>query len=240
MRLIRNILALFVGLVFAFIMFVIGYAASGNMVMAYTCGAIGLMAMFVPKPAGTFGMAMNAATITFGGGKNQGGTAGHFYYAPIEDLVSWPAALNADFDAAADFASLINVPVADPFVFKTGKCFQAIDCTLEEGQVLHKQVGTPESYAFENSYANQYPGNDADYLGFTAWGANRKFVIIAQELNGKNRVIGFPNYPARMEASEGDSGKKASDGRKNTLTFVCRGPVPPPIYNAPIPLTPAV
>ena len=181
-------------------------------------------------------MTMNAANISFTGGKNLGGTAGLIHWAYAEDVLTWPATLNIDFDAAESFGALVTVPIDDPFVFKPGKGFLTLDCTLEEGEVTHKQLGTAESYGFENGYDNNFAGNDPAYLGFSAFGANKKFVVIAEELNGKRRVIGFPNYPARIEANDGTSGKKVSDGRKNTLSFKCRGAVPPPIYLAPIPV----
>lgn len=207
--------------------------------MAVGAGAIALVSAFVSTPAGSFAVGLNAKNIVFAGGKNLGGTAGKFYWCFDTDILSWPAALSIDWSTITDYKDLVIVPLADPFVFNVGKCFNTVDCVLEEGEVTHTQIGPADTTGFENGYNNNYPGNDEDYLGWDALIGNRKIVILAEELNGKIRVIGFPNYPARKESSAGTSGKKVSDGRKNEASFKCRGPVPPPIYKAPIPITPA-
>jgi len=183
-------------------------------------------------------MSINAANVRKVTGKSMGGTAGAFYYAFLEDILSWPVQLTPAAVAATDFADLVTVPIGDPFIMNTGKQFFQVDCILEEGEVKHTQIGPRDCAAFENMYDNVYPGNDAAYLGFNALLANKDVVVIAEELNGVLRVIGFPNFPARLDKSTGTGGKKVADGRKNTLSFVSRGEIPPPVYLAPVPLTP--
>lgn len=185
-------------------------------------------------------MTLNAANITKRIGQNTGGTGNLMYYAFLADILSWPAALPADFDSATAFGDLITVPIDDPFVMNTGKQFFSVYCTLEEGELKYTQIGPRDCAAFENSYTNSYPGNDEDYLGFMAYLANHEVVVIVPEQNGKLRIIGLPLYPAFVEKQDGTSGKKVADGRSNTVTFFSRGSVPPPIYLAPVPLTPAV
>lgn len=213
---------------------------SGNMIVAAIISSLLFLASLSPNlyPRGALFFAINAANVTKVSGKSMGGTAGKFSYAYLEDIASWPVALTPAATAAAAFADLVTVPLADPFVMLTGKYFQQVDCILEEGEVKHTQIGPRDCAAFENSYDNVYPGNDAAYLGFNALMANKDVVVIAEELNGTFRVIGFPNFPARLEKSDGTGGKKVADGRKNNLSFVSRGPIPPPIYQAPIPLAP--
>lgn len=184
-------------------------------------------------------MSLNAANIDKRIGQNTGGTGTLFYYAFLTDILSWPAALPPDFDAATAYANLIEVPVDDPFVMKTGKQFFSVYCTLEEGELKYTQIGPRDCAAFENSYTNAYPGNDSDYLGFMAYLANHQIVVIVPEQNGKLRGIGTPSYPAFVEKQDGTSGKKIADGRMNTVTFFNRCSTPPWTYLAPVPLTPA-
>lgn len=192
-------------------------------------------------PRGSLFFAINAKSILFGQGKfNPGGTADYVSYAFVEDIDTWPAAFAAmeNTDIAVTFAELVVIPIADPFVMKLGKYFHKLYCTQEEGEVKTSMIGVIDSMGWQNEGEGSFPDDDEDFLGFLAAGANRKVVAIFHEANGRDRVIGFPSYPARFSKVDGTSGKKVDDGRKTTYAFIAKGAVPAPIYKAPVPYAP--
>lgn len=208
------------------------------------CAALFLLSLIpLNLPRGSLFFAINAKDILFGQGKfNPGGTADYISYAFVEDILTWPAAFDAmeTTDTATTFAELVTIPLADPFVFKTGKCFFKLYCTQEEGEVKTSMIGVTDSMGWQNEGEGSFPDNDEDFLGFLAAGANRKMVAIYHEANGRDRVIGFPKYPARFSKVDSTSGKKVDDGRRTTYAFIAKGGVPAPIYKAPVSYTPAV
>lgn len=186
-------------------------------------------------------MALNAKNILYPQGKlNPGGIAGYIYYAFEEDILTFPAALTPDTETAITFGELVTIPIADPFVMKPGKYFHKLYCTIETGEVKSSMVGPVDSRSFVNSVTISHPGNEAEFLGFLAAGANRRLATIVPEQNGKIRVIAHPTFPAMFDTAEGSSGKKTEDGRVTELTIKASAGTPAPIYLAPIPLEPVV
>jgi hypothetical protein len=195
----------------------------------------------VKNAQGSLMFALNAKNILYPQGRlNPGGIAGFIYYAFEEDIEDYPAALSPDTETALTFDALGSVPIADPFVMKTGKFFHKIYCTLEMGEVKFSMVGVRDSKSFENSVEISFPGNEAEMIGFIAAAANRRLAVIVPEQNNKLRVIGHPNFPAQLDTSEGTSGKAVADGRATVITIKASAGTPAPIYLAPVPLEPVV
>ncbi len=198
------------------------------------------LASLVPAKAGYSYVGLNAKNILYPQGRlNPGGIAGYIYYAFEEDILSYPAALTPDTETAVSFDAVGSVPIADPFVMKTGKCFYQLYCTLETGEVKFSMVGVRDSMSFENTVEISFPGNEAEMIGFLALAANRRIAVVVPEQNGKLRVIGHPKFPAQIATAEGTSGKAVADGRATVITIKAAAGTPAPIYLAPVPLTPA-
>lgn len=215
-------------------------SATGATLVGLGVGLASFTSVLVPQTSGALLFALNAKNITWPQGReNPGGIGSMIYYAFEEDILSWPAAATPDTETATTFAMLGEIPIGDPFVFKTGKCFFELYCTLEEGEVKHAMVGPRDSKGFENSVDISFPGSDAELIGFLAAAANRRIVCLVPEMNGKVRLIGHPRFPAQIDTNEGTSGKKVADGRANKITIKASAGTPPQVYLAPIPLTPA-
>ena len=169
---------------------------------------------------------MNAAAITHPAGRyNPGGTTEHFY-AFVDDVLTMPVV--ADPETATDFASLAVLSTA--IVMKTGKQFNKIYCTVEEGEVKTTMVGPRDGKGFENMVEISFPGNTPEILGFQASVANRPCIFIVKEKNGILRVLGGLGDPSYFETLDYSSGKKIADGRANKMTFKDSKATPAPIY----------
>lgn len=164
----------------------------------------------VPYPKGLY----NPAGIT------------EVYFCYPEDVSVFPAL--ADPASATTLSSLVTY--SDDIVMKTGKQFFQVYCTLETGQVKSTLVGSRDGKGYETSVEISFPGNDPVFLGFKAYGANRDFILLVKEKNGKVRVIGDLDNTAIIDSDEEMSGQKIADARKSTLTFKASGPTPAPIY----------
>jgi hypothetical protein len=174
---------------------------------------------------------MNVASVTYQKGRYNPAGVTKVYWALPEDIATFPTLKTPD-DADATFDSLVTYSTA--ITMATGKKFQELYCTLEEGELKSTFAGNRDGKGKENMLEISFPGNDAAFHGFEAYAANRDFVFLVKEKNGKVRVLGSPEDPAYLESGEGTSGKKIADGRKNVLTFKASGPTAPPIYTTAI------
>lgn len=180
---------------------------------------------------------MNAENIMFDQGQcNEGGLGGFLYYAPVDDFATIPAPATSEDATSLEEAGSIT----DPYVFKTGKCFKKLYCTLETGEVRFGMVGPRDSKSFEQIAEVSYPGNDKKFIGFLHTNANGRFIIIAKERNGRLRVVGTEDFPAHFDDAQGSSGKASADGRKTTMMFKSSACYPPPVYEGEVQLTPQV
>ncbi len=204
-------------------------------------GVIGFLGLIPMEQAGVLSLALNAKNITYKQGTyNPGGIEGRVYYAFDEDIAKWPDRLiNIDTLNATEFAELVTIPLADKFVFKTGKCFHELYCTLETGELKYSLIGARDGKSFSNSMEVSYPSNDEEFLGFLASSANRRLVFLVVEQNGKVKVLGTPKFPAQLETVEGTTGKLVEDPNTSVQTYLSKSPIPAAIYKAPIEIAPA-
>jgi hypothetical protein len=192
-------------------------------------------------PQGALFMALNAKNISRKNNqKNIGGLAQDHYYAFADDIDVWPDGLNPDFDAAASYEALVNLPTDDIFVMKTGKFFYTFPCILETGQVKSTMVGPLGSHAFENTAVFGNPANLDELTGHLAFIANKPLVVLVRELNGTVKVVGTKEYPAQVDSYESTNGEKVADGNMQKHGFKSYGCIPSPNYLGAIPLQPVV
>lgn len=173
---------------------------------------------------------MNAQPIKWPQGRFNPAGVTKVWYAFTEDIASFPVL--ADPETATTFSSLVEYD--DPIVMKPGKKFEELYCTLEEGEVKATLVGPRDGKGYENMISISFPGNESNFLGYKAAGANREQVFLVKEKNGKIRVVGSLEDPAFMESDEESSGKKIADGRKSLLAFKASGATSAPIYTSPM------
>lgn len=169
---------------------------------------------------------MNAVDILYPQGRYNPAGLTRVLFAFTEDIATFP--VMPDTETATTFAELVEITT--PITMVTGKKFNELYCTLEEGELKSKQVGPRDGKGKENELEISFPGNEAEFLGFEAQCANRTLVFLVLEKNGKWRVLGSDIDPAYLEVSDNTSGKKIADGRSTKLTFKASGPTAPMIY----------
>jgi hypothetical protein len=175
---------------------------------------------------------MNSAAVTYPQGRYNPAGITKVWWALAADIATFPT-LDTPDDVGATFSSLVSYDEA--IVMKTGKKFEELYCTLEEGELKSVFVGNRDGKGKENTLEISFPGNDAPFLGFEAFVANRPdLVFLVREKNAKVRVLGSPEDPAYLDTGDATSGKKIADGRKNVLTFKASGATAPPLYTLPV------
>lgn len=181
---------------------------------------------------------MNASAVIYQRGKYNPAGLTEVYYAFKKDIATFPT-LDLPETVGATFSSLVTYDTA--ITMATGKKFEKLYCTLEEGEIKSTVAGPRDGKGKENMLEISFPGNEADYLGFEAIALNEEFVFIVKEKNGVLRVLGSLEDPAYLDSGDATSGKKVADGRKNVLTFKATGATAAPIYGVALAslLTPA-
>jgi hypothetical protein len=198
-------------------------------------------ASFIPDiwPAGALFMAITAKAIVRNANPNNvAGLQRTHYYAFVEDIDTYPAALTPDFIAATTFGALVSIPDDDPFVMKDGKFFHPFPCIEETGNVKSTLIGVTESHAFENTSSFSNAGNNDQLNGYIAYVANKKLIVVGLELNGTLKVVGTAEYAALLVTAERDGGTKTEDGNITKHSFRACSPVPCPTYLGALPLDP--
>lgn len=163
---------------------------------------------------------------------NMGGTAQFVYYAPIRDFatIQEPSANPASLD------ELVEITTAH--VMKTGKKFQKLYLTMDTGEVDDEPTGERDARGIKSVLKGKTPGQTSALLGLMSQAKNDRFIVIVPLSDGTKRQIGSNQFYAEILGKIG-TGKNGSGYRGIEWTIEAFG-ARPIIYNANVPLTPAV
>lgn len=223
---------LFSVLVVAFICFTAGVP------LFWTIFAIGLI-LLSGKHAPKGVLALVLANLGWSQGQqNMGGIIGDIYYAPIEDILTFP-----DASAAGKLDTI------ESFVMKTGKKFITIYHTAETGKLDDATVGSRDGKSKENMLEFFFPGSKQDVAEFERFALNTPCVVICKDTNGNFRALGIGSFddttdvftgdiPAYLESSSGSSGAARADRRGKTFQFKHSANHEAIYYKGTVPLTP--
>ncbi len=175
------------------------------------------------------------------GQANMGGLVRKIYYAPIDDILTFP-------DLAA--AGGVKTAALSNFVMKSTKEFVEIYFTDGTGKFDDTTVGDRDGRSKENLLEFFHPGNKEAILAFERFALNTPCVVIAVDSEGQQILFGVVNMddstdeltgdcPAYLESSNGTSGGARADRRGKTFQFKASATHGPLIYVGTIPLTPA-
>ncbi len=176
---------------------------------------------------------MNYATLAGPGGQadNMGGTKQFIYIAPIDDFLTIET-----FDpAGTTLASAAEIP--GDHIFKTGKCFKKIYCTLDKGSLKSDKQGERDGRSFKDMCKIFYPGSDLDVTGFANIVKNDRMMALIPMPDGKVRQIGSEDFYAEISAAF-DTGTN-SGGIRGTEFEISSMDSRMKIYTGVISLTPA-
>ena len=188
----------------------------------------------IPKPKGV--LSFNFGSLEWAEGtENMGGLKTTGYFAPIADVDNFPA-LPENPSSPEEEVTLESVT---GFTFLTGKCFLKMYSTQETAEVTDTPQGEVDGQSFVQKATAFFPGTKAEALAFAKQANNANMVFIFEEASGGNRrVIGSPAFPAKVKVTVA-SGKATADRKGCTIEITSYGITPAPLYNGPIPLTPA-
>ena len=175
------------------------------------------------------------------GQSNMGGLVRKIYYAPVDDVLTFPAL------AAA--GGVITAAESN-FVMKEGKEFVEIYFTDGTGKFDDTTVGERDGRSKENMLEFFHPGNKQAILAFERFALNTPCIVVAVDSEGQQVLFGVANLiasgtaltgdcPAYLESSNGTTGAARADRRGKTFQFIASAPHGPLLYVGTIPLTPA-
>lgn len=169
------------------------------------------------------------------GSDNTGGVQQNIYFARLADIETLPEPIVNDSTASGSFSQLVTINAN--IVMKAGKTFFKMYCTLETAGIKSDTQGELDGKSFKNELEFFHPGSQAEALGFAQWAKNSSLIFLVPELDGTVRLLGNNAYPAKMESSPFDTGKKTSDRKGGTFKFMSVRKGPAPIFSAQVRLT---
>jgi len=175
------------------------------------------------------------------GQANMGGLVRKIYYAPIDDILTFPV-------LAA--AGGVKTAAESNFIMKEGKEFIEIYFTDGTGKFDDTTVGERDGRSKENMLEFFHPGNKEAILAFERFALNTPAVVIAVDSESQQVLFGAVNLddsstaltgdcPCYLESSNGTSGAARADRRGKTFQFKASATHGPLIYVGAVPLTPA-
>jgi len=170
------------------------------------------------------------------GRNNTAGMFQKFYAARESDIKTWPT------EPAAPATPGAKLIYTTPFIMETGKKFIVIEVELGNAEIKFSPIGGRGGKCYKHSLEVFIPSLDPEVLGFQTETKNDNLVLIGRDRTGRLRIIGSKLLPAVLESGDGGTSKKAEDdpGAGSTVVWSTEGEHPPMIYDAEIPLTPAV
>lgn len=170
------------------------------------------------------------------GRSNTAGMSPTFYAGRKSDVKTWPT------KEAVPTTPGDNLIYTTPVVMNTGKKMIKLEFELGNAEIKHTLIGGRGGKCYKNTLEVFLPSLDPEVLGFAAETKNDDLFFIGRDRTGKLRFIGSELLPCVQDTGDGTTGKKAEDdpGAGTTLMWSTEDDFPPIIYDAEIPLTPAV
>ena len=148
------------------------------------------------------------------------------YYIPKAQIVKFPTLPEVD----AEGATMESIATYEgDFVLEADAVAKRIDILTPASNVTSASQGEKPSKTFLNSSTLKYAGNNAAAVGFARLANSDDFVYIAQQRDGKWRVIGNESFETNTNPSQ-DSGMAETDASGTTLEISVTDVCPAPFY----------
>lgn len=167
------------------------------------------------------------------GAENNPGLKQAFWFARANDILTWPTLATSPTTADEKMKYTGN------FTMKSGKRFYKGYMTWNEGGLIWSVQGPMDCKSYKHTLEIFRPGADAEAMALLATIKNDNLVFIVEDRDDVKRVLGTEGISAKLDTSEGGTGKSAEDKKGDTMTFVSEGKTPPYIYAGAIPVTAA-
>ena len=169
--------------------------------------------------------------INICGEANSPGVKIKTFMVPAEDIDVFPA-LKASTNPGD------TITLDGDIILKANKAWKRLDILTDSGEVKDVLVGSPGSKSWESTFDHIVPKANAEQLEYHNCTANACFVMIVQDKQGKFRVLGNPDLPAKIETNEVTTGKDSGGSRGATVQVKSSVGTPAPFYIGLIDLDP--
>lgn len=163
---------------------------------------------------------------------NPGGTQTKLFYIPLAEIANYPKLPQAP----SDLSDLVGF--RDPIVPLPGKKFHELYVTMDTAEVKSDSVGDIDGKSYKISVDFYHPGSNGKALGFKRKVNNSNMVFLVPEVDGTVKVIGSPQFPAKVSTGDHTSGKATEDRRGLNMMLTSKGVTPAIIYDNHIQATP--
>lgn len=148
------------------------------------------------------------------------------YFINVADIVTWPTKTKAT-DNGATMEAMGKL--SGNFVLASNKKWKSIDGLVAKGNVTSEQQGEAPSRTFLNTLTLVSARTDASAAGLCAALLNEQFVFLAQQQDGKFRLVGSKEFDVTINPSlavgEGVTGEAGT-----TVEVQAPDTVPAPFY----------
>ncbi len=150
------------------------------------------------------------------------------YYASMADFVLHPK-IPVDEDGRPTSSVLEG-----EFVPKKDKVFKYIDFLPDKSQFKSDPQGEYPSQTQLDNLTLLHPGVGPEATNACVYINNTRCFCIFQDMKGRWRVIGNPDYPSKNTVAQ-DLGQGVTGSTSTTIVFEASNLVSAPFYNGPIP-----
>lgn len=149
------------------------------------------------------------------------------YYISKSDIVSWPT-LPRDANGRATSATLTGA-----FTLKADAKWKYIDILPDKSQLTSEAQGELPSQTQLNKLTAVHPSVGADATAAAAYINNSDNAYIVEDMKGKHRVVGSPNWITKSTVAQ-DLGQGAAGTASTTISVEAPDEVPAPFYSGAI------
>lgn len=185
--------------------------------------------MAAHNPEGSLGMAVtNLGNILWGDGDdNMGGIRTIAYYCLHSEVARGGHAAPVARASATTLAQLGSIS-AD-HTFKSGKGWKRMYTTEDAGMLDSTMQGEKDGRSWVNKIKITHPGTKEDVIGFMRLVQNAGTYWLAQDAEGRLRMVGSEFYPAKVETANLSTGETAAARKATVFEVTCSSPFPAPV-----------
>jgi hypothetical protein len=164
------------------------------------------------------------------GQTNLPGLRTRLYYIPKSDIVKWPTLPNtlADGDSMGELSTYKG-----SFTLAANKTWKYIDIIVDKSPATAEVQGSKPSKTFLNKATLTIAKTDEEAAGFARIANNSDYVYIAQQKDGKFRVIGNDMYQTNTDVAL-NLGGEATEDMGTTIDITCTDICHLPFYKGEI------
>ncbi len=149
------------------------------------------------------------------------------YYIAKSEVLTWPS-LPRDSHGRPTSAVLTG-----SFILKADAKWKYIDILPDKSQLTSEAQGELPSQTQLNKLVALHPSVGEEATAASAYINNSDNVYIVEDMKGKHRVVGSPNWVSKSSVAQ-DLGQGATGSASTTISVEATDEMAAPFYNGPI------